>query len=34
VLDLVKLREGWRISDITWERDGDRSTLRALFTPP
>jgi hypothetical protein len=31
VLDLVKLREGWRIADITWQRDGENSTLRSLF---
>jgi hypothetical protein len=31
-LDLIKLREGWRIADITWHRDGESSTLRALFT--
>ena len=30
-LDLIKLREGWRIADITWHRDGESSTLRALF---
>lgn len=30
-LDLIKLREGWRIADITWQRDGASSTLRALF---
>ena len=28
VLDLVKLRDGWRIADITW---GRKRTLRALF---
>lgn len=33
VLDLVKLREGWRIADITWQRDGETATLRALFSP-
>jgi Protein of unknown function (DUF3828) len=32
ILDLVKLREGWRIADITWLRDGETSTLRSLFT--
>jgi hypothetical protein len=31
ILDLIKLREGWRIADITWQRDGISSTLRALF---
>jgi len=31
VLDLVKINTGWRISDITWNRDGKRATLRALF---
>jgi len=28
VLDLVKLRDGWRIADINW---GRKQTLRALF---
>jgi hypothetical protein len=32
LLDLVKLREGWRIADITWDRDGRKESLRALFT--
>jgi hypothetical protein len=31
VLDLTKLKAGWRISDITWTRDGKQRTLRALF---
>ena len=31
VLDLVKIKNDWRISDITWLRDGKPSTLRALF---
>jgi hypothetical protein len=31
VLDLVKIKSDWRISDITWLRDGKRDTLRALF---
>ena len=31
VLDLLKIKAGWRISDITWTRDGKQSTLRALF---
>jgi len=29
VLDLVKLREGWRIADINW---GRKPTLRGLFS--
>jgi hypothetical protein len=30
--DLVKLKEGWRIADITWqEGDGGNETLRGLF---
>jgi len=29
VLDLVKLRVGWRIADITW---GRKETLRGIFT--
>ena len=31
VLELVKLKEGWRIADITWQRDGETETLRGLF---
>jgi hypothetical protein len=31
VLDLVKLKEGWRIADITWQREGGTETLRELF---
>ena len=31
VLDLVKLKDGWRIGDITWRRDGKDEKLRALF---
>lgn len=29
VLDLVKLRDGWRIADIAWDR---KETLRAMLT--
>jgi hypothetical protein len=34
VLDLVKLKEGWRLADITWDREtgGRKDTLRGLFT--
>ena len=31
VLDLVKIKNDWRIGDITWRRDGKAETLRALF---
>jgi len=31
VLDLVKVRNEWRISDITWLHKGKPETLRALF---
>ena len=31
VLDLVKLKEGWRIADIAWQREGGTETLRELF---
>lgn len=31
VLDLVKVKNDWRIGDITWMRDGKRETLRALY---
>ena len=34
VLQLVKLREGWRIADIAWQRDNETSTLRGLFVQP
>jgi hypothetical protein len=32
VLDLVKLKQGWRIADITWQREGKTTTLRGLFS--
>ena len=31
VLDLVKLKNDWRISDVTWQHDGKPETLRGLF---
>jgi hypothetical protein len=31
VLALVKLKDGWRIHDITWQRDGKAETLRAMY---
>jgi hypothetical protein len=31
VLDLVKIKNDWRISDITWRREGKTETLRGLF---
>jgi len=31
VLDLVKIKTDWRISDITWRREGKTETLRGLF---
>jgi hypothetical protein len=31
VLDLVAIKNDWRIYDITWLRDGKPSTLRELF---
>lgn len=31
VLDLVKIKNDWRISDITWLRDGKPETLRAIY---
>ena len=31
VLDLTRIKAGWRISDITWMRDGKGASLRALF---
>ena len=32
VLDLVKIKNEWRVGDITWQHDGKPQTLRALFT--
>jgi len=31
VLELVKLREGWRIADIRWQHEGETETLRGLY---
>jgi hypothetical protein len=31
VLQLVKLKEGWRITDIVWQRDSGAENLRSLF---
>ena len=31
VLDLVKLKEGWRITDISWQRDDAKETLRGVL---
>jgi Protein of unknown function (DUF3828) len=31
VLDLVKIKNDWRIGDITWQHDGKPETLRGLF---
>jgi hypothetical protein len=31
VLDLVKIKTDWRISDITWQHDGKPETLRGLY---
>lgn len=31
VLDLVKIKNDWKISDIAWQRDGKTETLRGLF---
>jgi hypothetical protein len=31
VLDLVTIKNAWRISDITWMHDGKPETLRGLF---
>jgi hypothetical protein len=32
VLDLVKIGSDWRVSDVTWLRDGKPQTLRAVLT--
>jgi hypothetical protein len=31
VLDLVKIKNDWRVSDITWLRDGQLETLRGIY---
>jgi len=31
VLDLVKIKNDWRVNDITWQHDGKPETLRGLF---
>ena len=31
VLELLKLKEGWRIADIAWQRESETETLRGLF---
>jgi hypothetical protein len=31
VLDLVKIKNDWRIRDITWMRDGKPATLRGIY---
>jgi hypothetical protein len=31
VLDLVKVKNDWRVGDITWRRERKAETLRALF---
>ena len=30
-LDLVKIKSDWRVSDITWLRDGKSETLRGIY---
>jgi Protein of unknown function (DUF3828) len=30
-LDLVKLKNEWRIADITWLRDGKAENLRSIY---
>ena len=31
VLDLVKINNDWRVSDITWQHDGKSETFRGLY---
>ncbi len=33
VLELAKLKEGWRIADIRWQRESGTETLRGLLSP-
>ena len=30
-LDLIKIKNDWRIADITWEIDGKSQTLRGIY---
>ena len=32
LLDLVKIKNDWRIGDVTWQRDGKPQTLRSIYT--
>ena len=34
LLDLAKIKNDWRIGEITWVRDGKAETLRSLFAHP
>lgn len=31
MLDLVKIKNDWRVNDITWPRDGKPETLRGIY---
>ena len=31
VLDLVKIKNDWRVNDTTWRHEGKAETLRGLF---
>jgi hypothetical protein len=31
VLDLVQVRNAWRIHEITWQQNGKTETLRKIF---
>jgi len=31
LLDLVKIKNDWRVADITWLRDGKRDSLRKIY---
>jgi hypothetical protein len=31
MLELVKIKNDWRVNNITWQRDGKTETLRGLF---
>jgi hypothetical protein len=31
-LDLIKIKNDWRIADITWLRDGKQDNLRKIYS--
>ncbi len=33
MLDLVKINNEWRVSEITWQHEGQAETLNSIFAP-